>query len=107
MDGLTEQTNHSIAQIFRGVVAPNQLNWLDKVPMVEFAINSSISVTTGFAPFEVVSGYMPEMMRQILNVLTMPLGVKSFAVQALSNIAAAHNSIILSQVFQRHYTNLH
>jgi hypothetical protein len=28
-------------------------------------------------------------------------------VQALSNIAAAHNSIILSQVFQRHYTNLH
>ncbi|KIK21552.1 hypothetical protein PISMIDRAFT_12178 [Pisolithus microcarpus 441] len=30
------------------------------MPMVEFAINSSISSSTGFAPFELNYGYMPE-----------------------------------------------
>ncbi|KAF6750329.1 Eif2s3y [Ephemerocybe angulata] len=31
--------------------------------MVEFAINSSINVTTGFAPFELNLGYMPRMIK--------------------------------------------
>ena len=74
--------------------------------MVEFAINSSISSMTGFAPFKVVSGYMPEMLRQIPDALNTPPGVKAFAVQALGNITAAHDSIIVSQVFQWHYANL-
>jgi hypothetical protein len=43
MDGLTEWTNHLIAQIFRGVVAPDQQNWLDKVPMVELGIHMTIA----------------------------------------------------------------
>jgi hypothetical protein len=106
MDGLTERTNRSIAQIFRGAVAPDQLNWLDKVPMTEFAINSSVSSTTGYAPFEIVSGYMPQMIRQIPEASTAPPGVKAFAVQALGNVAAAHDAIIASRVFQRHYANL-
>ena len=99
-DGLTERMNRSIAQIFRGAVAPDQLNWLDKIPMVEFAINSSVSATTGYAPFEVVSGYMPEMIRRVPDALNTPPGIKAFAVQALGNIAAAHDSIIASRVFQ-------
>ena len=41
-----------IGQIFRAIVQPDQKDWLEKVDMAEFAINSSISATTGYAPFE-------------------------------------------------------
>jgi hypothetical protein len=88
-------------------VAPDQLNLLDKVPMMEFAINSSILSTTGYVPFKVISGYMPQMIRQILEASMAPPGVKAFAVQALGNVAVAHDAIIASHVFQWHYTNLY
>ena len=59
MDGATERANRSIAQILHTVVSNNQRDWSDKCPMVEFAINSSINATTGYAPFELNYGYMP------------------------------------------------
>ncbi|KXN89689.1 hypothetical protein AN958_05229 [Leucoagaricus sp. SymC.cos] len=36
----------------------DQKNWVNKAPLVEFAINSSISVSTKFAPFELNYGYL-------------------------------------------------
>ena len=59
MDGATERANRSIAQILHTVVSNNQKDWLGKCPMVEFAINSSINATTGYAQFELNHGYMP------------------------------------------------
>ena len=50
-DGAMEQANRSIAQILCTVVSNNQKDWLGKCPMVEFAINSSINATMGYAPF--------------------------------------------------------
>ncbi len=52
MDGMSECTICTITQILRAMVQPDQTDWVRKVPMVEFAINSSASSTTGFAPFE-------------------------------------------------------
>jgi hypothetical protein len=51
-DGASEQVNRSIGQILQTMVEPNQTDWVDKIPLVEFAINSNISSSTGFAPFE-------------------------------------------------------
>ncbi len=65
MDGQIEQANRSIGQILRTVVNHNQSNWVDKIDMVEFAINSSISTTTGYSPFELNYGYMPSMIQEI------------------------------------------
>ena len=59
MDGATERANRSIAQILCTVVSNDQRDWSDKCPMVEFAINSSVNATTGYAPFELNYGYMP------------------------------------------------
>ena len=59
MDGATEWGNHSIGQILRMIINDNQKYWADKCPMVEFALNSSVSATTGFTPFELNQGYMP------------------------------------------------
>ena len=59
MDGAIEQPNRSIAQILRTVVSNDQKDWLSKCLMVEFAINSSVNTTMGYAPFELNHGYMP------------------------------------------------
>jgi hypothetical protein len=73
--------------------------------MCEFAINASINDSTGFALFELNHGYMPAIMTQVKSDAETPPGIKAFAHQALQNIAAAHDSIIASRVFQRHYAN--
>ena len=57
-DGATERANRSIAQILCTVVSNDQRDWSDKCLIMEFAINSSVNVTTGNAPFELNYGYM-------------------------------------------------
>ncbi|KZV83981.1 hypothetical protein EXIGLDRAFT_569273, partial [Exidia glandulosa HHB12029] len=51
----------TVTQILRTVCESNQKDWPPMLPMVEFAINSSISATSGFAPFELNLTYMPRM----------------------------------------------
>jgi hypothetical protein len=41
-----------VGQIFRSTMRPDQRDWVQKTAMVEFAINSSVSESTGFTPFE-------------------------------------------------------
>ena len=58
-DGATERANRSIAQILSTVVSNDQRDRSDKCPMVEFAINSRVNTTTGYAPFKLNYRYMP------------------------------------------------
>jgi len=74
---------------------------------MEFAINASISESTGFALFELDSMYMPRMIRQLPELNTAPPGIRTFAQQVLQNLAAAHDAIIVSRVVQQHYSNAH
>jgi hypothetical protein len=73
--------------------------------MMEFAINASISESTGFAPFELDGAYMPRMIRQLPESNMAPLGIRTFTQQVLQNLAAAHDTIIASRVVQQHYSN--
>jgi hypothetical protein len=59
IDSATERANRVINNILCTLIKPNQMDWADKLPMVEFAINSSHNKSTGFAPFEVNYGYLP------------------------------------------------
>lgn len=104
-DGLTERANRSIGQIFRSSIRPDQKDWLTKVPIVEFALNSSINETTGFAPFELTYGYIPSMLLEIRDKKNIPVGIRAFAIQAMQNLFDAHDAIIESRVFQTHQAN--
>src|SRR5262249_35143392 len=64
-DGKTKHTIRSVSQILRSVVAADQTDWALRIPMVEFAMNSAISSSTGFAPFELNYGYMPKMLTTV------------------------------------------
>ena len=69
--------------------------------MVKFALNSSVSATTGFTLFELNQGYMP----QIGMPSTFDKGVKQFALQAEWDLMAAHDMIIANHVQQTFHAN--
>jgi hypothetical protein len=73
--------------------------------MTEFAINASISATTGYAPFELNHGYLPSMIKELRSDSIAPKGIKDFAENALRNLAEAHDSIIAARVWQTKYAN--
>ena len=58
-DGATEQANRSIGQVLQAMVHNDQKDWAVLCPMVEFALNSNVSATTGYAPFELNCGHIP------------------------------------------------
>ena len=106
-DGQSERAIRNVTQILRTLVQPDQKDWVEKIDMVEFAINSSISESTGYAPFELSGGYMPSMMKEIRSDEHFATGVKSFAATALQNLADAHDAIIEARCFQTRKANKH
>jgi hypothetical protein len=58
-DGSTERANKTIGQMLRSCIAPNQCDWVARLPAVEFAINLARSESTGYSPFFLNSGRMP------------------------------------------------
>ena len=104
MDGATEQANHSIGQILRMFINDDEKNWADKCPMVEFALNSSVSATTGFSPFKLNQKYMPQIGMPTLFDTTFK-DVKQFTLQAKWDLMAAHDTIIANHIQQMIHAN--
>jgi transposase InsO family protein len=58
-DGQTERLNSVLEQYLRSFVNYEQDNWVDFLPLAEFAYNNSKHATTGETPFRVVTGMDP------------------------------------------------
>jgi len=85
------------------MVHNDQKNWAEVCPMVEFALNSHVSTTMGYAP-ELNHGYIPKLGKHI-DTDTKYASVKQFAQQAVCNLMAAYDAIIESHVAQTHHAN--
>jgi len=74
--------------------------------MVEFTINSSVSGSTGFAPFKLTYRYMPQMaqLEHGSAPKTAP-GVQGFVCQMWDNLVMALDAIIESHMIQTHHAN--
>lgn len=59
-DGKTERVNQEIEQYLRTFCAYRQDDWVQWLPIAEFALNSRVHSSTGKAPFELIYGYIPE-----------------------------------------------
>ena len=86
------------------IINDHQKNWADKCPMVEFVLNSSVSATTGFAPFELNQGYMPQI-GMLTAFDTMFKGVKQFTLRVKWDIMVAHDAIIMNRIQQTFHAN--
>ena len=49
-DGQTERMNRTLEEVLPSFISPDQSNWDDLLPLVEFAINNGINVATGSTP---------------------------------------------------------
>jgi hypothetical protein len=104
-DGASERSIQSITQILRALVSANQKNWAEKLITTELALNSSISASTGFAPFELNYPVMPRLMPAIYD--SKYRGVKDFVQAARDNLEAALDAIIERRAIQTHAANKH
>ena len=60
-DGQTEIVNAAVNKYLRAFVAFTQDDWVDWLPLAEFAMNNQISETTGISPFFANYGFNPHM----------------------------------------------
>ncbi len=60
-DGQTERQNQTMEQYLRAFANYEQTNWVELLPLAEFAYNNSIHTTTRLTPFFANYGYHPEM----------------------------------------------
>jgi hypothetical protein len=92
-DGHSERVIRSIGQILQNVVSPDQNDWVPRIPLTEFSLNSSINNSSGFAPFELSYGYMPRLAPFPTHDIKY-CGVDEFTQQARANLEMAHDAII-------------
>jgi transposase InsO family protein len=59
-DGQTERLNQTMEQYLRCFVNEQQDNWVERLPMAQFAFNSAMSETTKTSPFFANHGYVPD-----------------------------------------------
>ena len=76
-DSTEERAIRGIKQVIRGVIAHDQSDWIDRHPMTEFAVQSSVNNSTSFAPIELSYGAIPRIFQK--TEITSYLGVKPFA----------------------------
>ncbi|GBG89160.1 hypothetical protein CBR_g48867 [Chara braunii] len=55
-DGQTERAHQTAQMMLRTLVRPNQKDWVDRLPDIEFAYNTSVHPTIGVTPFELHHG---------------------------------------------------
>lgn len=79
-------------------VNPNQKDWVSKLPAIEFAINSTRSESTGFAPFFLNFGWMPQSMVWTSSLSTEFPALRSFTLQKKLAVMAVHDSILSARV---------
>lgn len=104
-DGSTEQANQMIVQMIWQCIGLTQQDWITKLPVIEFAINSSQSKSTGYAPFFLNHGGMPRSMIWNSAKASEFPGVHVFSQRLKLAIMAAHDSVLAACIKQTHVTN--
>ena len=69
-DGQTEVVNRTLGNLLRAIVGKNLKTWEDCLPFVKFAYNRSVHSSTGCSPFEIVYGFNP---LTVLDLMPLPL----------------------------------
>jgi hypothetical protein len=104
-DGATERANRTMTQMLRQCVRADQRDWAEKLPAIEFALNSARSETTGFSPFFLNYARLPRSM--IWNTDSDYPGVEEFALKMKEALMKAHDAIIEARIRQTDQANKH
>jgi transposase InsO family protein len=106
-DGQTERTNRTLEQVIRSQINSNGDNWDTLLPMAEFAINTTVNVSTGFSPFHLTYGTDPKSPVDLdVKESTTP-AAEEFVKQMNDNINKARDNILKAQQSQKTQADKH
>ena len=107
MDRSSEQTNKMINQCLRYHVTRNQKGWVQALPRVCFAIRNTVNKSTGFSPFQLLTGQSPRIIAPITpdEWRTERMDVVRIIDQINTDIAEAKDNLLLAKVFQADQAN--
>ena len=69
-DGQTEVTNRSLGNLLRCLIQENTDTWDELLPLAEFAYNASQHRATGYSPFQVNTGRVPNLPVDLISFPT-------------------------------------
>ena len=102
-DGQTERANRTIEEMLRCFMT-YELNWIDALPMIEFAYNNSVNATTGFTPFYLNYGMDPRTPHD-LSSISKVAKVEETLENMSRSLKLAKESIKFAQEQQTKYYN--
>jgi hypothetical protein len=88
------------------MTSPDQGDWSSKIPLVEFAINSTASESTGYSPFELMYGFIPSLVN-LPPPNTPHRGIRQWVESAQFAVMAARDNVIAARVKRTHHANRH
>ncbi len=71
-DGLSERTNQTLEAYLRAYVSYQQDNWVDYLPLAEFAFNNNINLSTNMSPFYANFGFHPSFEPRLTETVNVP-----------------------------------
>ena len=87
--------NQSLGNLLRSIVGEKPKQWDLALPQAEFAYNSSVNISIGKSPFQVVYGINPT---RVLDLVPLPLGEK---IDDDGEASVEHNQQIQQKVRQK------
>ena len=107
-DGQTERSNSTIEDYLRHFVNARQDDWVQCLPLAEFAFNSQVNAATGLSPFELDLGYVPPTPFSSLIPTTDTPATDSFLDHQAATLQMAHDKMIIAQDRAKaHYDSKH
>ncbi len=105
-DGSSERAIQTMSQVLRALVLDFGSSWVDQLPLVEFAMNSAVHESTGFAPFELNYGWLPRMIKGF-GLDTARGGVRQFVENINDVLDRTYDKLLTQRTRQAIESNKH
>ena len=89
-DGQSERANRTVEDMLRCTCQDCPSDWDDQLPLIQFAYNNSVSQSTGYSPFYLMSGFNPN----TIATLVVPADTGEIPVHAAGPSTTSENPAV-------------
>ena len=105
-DGQSERANRTLEEVLRHFVSPRQDDWDKHLDLAEFAVNDSVSPSTGYTPFYLAYGEHPLSPIDVAAEVVVP-AAQSFTQHMAEALHHARSKLQEAQLRQAQQANKH
>lgn len=105
-DGQSERANRTLEEVLRHFVSPRQDDWDQHLDLAEFAVNDSVSPSTGYTPFYLAYGEHPLSPIDVAAEVVVP-AAQSFTQHMAEALHHARSKLQEAQLRQAQQANKH